>query len=73
MEGIDSFLYSAPRLARLAGVPMGAIPAVPISQNRCTDSTEILDVYDGQTLWKLHGAIIVTDRCESASLIAKTK
>jgi len=52
---------------------MGAIPAVPISQNRCTDSTEILDVYDGQTLWKLHGAIIVTDRCESASLIGKTK
>ena len=28
---------------------------------------------DGQTLWKLYGAIIVTDRCESASLIGKTK
>src|SRR5579862_474009 len=50
---------------------MAAHPPVLISRNRCTDSSEILDVYDGQTLWKLHGAIIVTDRCESASLSAR--
>ena len=51
---------------------MGAIPPVVVFQNHSVDSIEIADVCDAETLWKLHCAIIVTDRCESASLIGKT-
>ena len=51
---------------------MGAIPPVVVFPNGGVDSIEIADVCDAETLWKLQGAIIVTDRCESASLIGKT-
>ena len=42
---------------------MAAHPPVVVSRNHRVDSIEIVDVYDAETLWKLHGAIIVTDRC----------
>jgi len=33
---------------------MGAIPPVLFSRNHRVDRVEIVDVYDAETLWKIH-------------------